>query len=494
MDTPHVKYRHEFLGNIFPWVAIGVLLGLVAVYVPLEITLAVVAGILVLKYVAKHPELGILIIVILTSSIVFEESLPLIPIGVGSFHLSDVLLLFLLASLGYRHIADKGLTFAKSPLNLPLLLFFAVSMVSAVMSVTRYGSDFADVARLVRTISYYLLFFIITNLVTEQARIRFLIKGLFAIALVVGAAMVAQAIVGESVMLMPGRIENASSIGKEFGTLRILPPGQMLVFVAFMTAICLLVFVQDRPVLFSGPFLMLPVLGAGILLTYNRSYWVAAILGVMILLVITATDNKLRLMSLLAVVFIIGGSLTAMYGGSGGKLGTMVDAVSHRFSSLFAGKDLSKSNPVDDRRTENEYAIAHIKRHPLLGIGLGTDYRPKIYGKDDTLTYYVHNAYLWLLTDMGVIGFLCFTWFYGGFLVRVAGHWQRIKDGFMKSAVAGCMLSGIGILFLAFVNPVFMQWYSIVIIAIMAGLAESIFRLNEAGQTDTLAASERPYG
>jgi len=480
MGAPHVKNRFEIFGSLFPLVAIGILLGLIVVYVPPSITLLLIAGVLSLKYIAKRPESGILIIVLLTSSIVFEENLPLIPIGVGSLHLSDALLLFLLALLGYRYWTEKTFTLVKSPLNIPLLLFFAVSTASAAFSVISSGSDFADVARMFRIICYYLLFFIVTNLVTEQTQIRFLIKGLFAIALVVSTAMVVQAIVGESVVLMPGRIENAASMGKEFGTLRILPPGQTLVFVSFICAICLLVFVRDKSVLFSGHLLMLPVLGAGVLLTYNRSYWVAAILGVTILFLITATDNKLRLVSLLAVVCIAGGSLTTMYGGSGGKLGTMVDAVSHRFGSLFAGKELSRSNPVDDRRTENEYAIAQIKQHPLMGIGLGSEYRPKIYGEADTLTYYVHNSYLWLLTDMGIIGFLCFTWFYASFLARAAVHWKRIKDNFMKSAVVGCMISGAVMLFMAMVIPLFMEWFSIVIIACTMGLTESLINGEQA--------------
>lgn len=484
MATPHVKDRYELFGNILPLVIVGILVGLIVVYVPPEIAFSIIAGILLLTVTAKRPELGVLIIVTLTSSIVFEESLPLIPIGVGSLHLSDALLLFLLASLGYRYAVGKTPSLAKSPLNLPLLLFFGVSMVSAAISVIGSGSDFQDVARVFRMVCYYLLFFVITNLVTEQARVRLLIKGLFAIALVTGAAMVVQAGLGDSVVLMPGRIENAASMGQIFGTLRILPPGQTLLFVAFISAICLLVFMRDRPVLFSGPLLMLPILGAGILLTYNRSYWVAAIIGVLILLLITATDNKLRLVTLLAVVCISGGTIIAMYGDSGGKLGTMVDAVSHRFSSLFAGKELSRSNPIDDRRTENQYAIAQFTSHPLVGIGLGADYRPEIYGEGDKLTYYVHNAYLWLLTDMGIIGFLCFSWLYACFIARAAMHWKRIQDDFMKAAVVGCMISGTVMLFMALFIPLFMEWFSIVVIACMMGLTESLIIGEKAAGTE----------
>lgn len=469
--------RHKsdlFVWQTIIWISIGIVLGLVAVYLPLEITLAAIAVILLLKLITSHPSLGVLIIIVLTSSIVFEESIPLIPIGVGSLHISDVLLLFMLGTLGYRYLTEKNFTFAKSPLNIPLLLFVAVSLVSAAVSVTHYGADFNDVARQFRLISYYLLFFLITNFITEKPQIRFLIKGLFIIASVVAAAMVVQAIIGESIQLMPGRIESASTFGSEFETLRILPPGQTLVFVTFITAICALVFVQDKPIIFSGHLYLVPLLGIGIILTYNRSYWVAAVLGITLLLLITATENRMRLVAMLMIVVIFGGSILAMFGGTEGKLGTTVDAVSHRFTSLFAGKELSRSGPVDDRRLENEYALAQIKSHPLLGIGLGNDYRPEIYGPEDTLTYYVHNAYFWLLTDLGIIGFLLFFWFYIMFLVRAAKSWKGVSDNLLKSAVAGFMISGIAILSIALFIPVFMEWFSIVVIATMTGLTETI--------------------
>lgn len=468
------RKREFFTRNSLIWISIGLLLGLVAVYLPLEILLSAIAGGVILNYLAKHPTYSILIIIVLTSSIVFEESIPLIPIGVGSLHVSDVLLLVMLGTLGYRYLSEQNFTFAKSPLHLPLLLFISIALISAAVSVTRYGADFNDVARQFRLISYYLIFFLITNFIREKAQIKLLIKGLFVIAAVVAAAMVVQAIIGESIQLMPGRIESAITFGSEFETLRILPPGQTLVFVTFLTAICVLVFVQEKPVLFSGYLYLLPLLGAGIILTYNRSYWVAAILGLLLLMLITASENRMRLVALLTIVVIFGGSILAMFGGSGGKLGTTVDAVTHRFTSLFAGKELSRSGPVDDRRLENAYALTQIRSHPLLGIGLGNDYRPEIYGPEDKLTYYVHNAYLWLLTDLGIIGFLLFFWFYLLFLARAAKSWKSISDEFLKSAVAGALISGIAILSMALFIPVFMEWFSIVVIATMTGLAETI--------------------
>jgi len=490
-----IRHKSNLLdGQTIFWISIGIMLGLIAIYLPLGITLTAIAGILLLKYLTTRAVLVVLIIVVLTSSIVFEESIPLLPIGVGSLHVSDILLLFMLSTLGYRYLTEKNFTFAKSPLNIPLLLFVSAALLSAIISVVKFGADFNDVARQFRVISYYLLFFLTTNLITEKQQIKLLVKGLFIIAAVVAAAMVVQAIIGESIQLMPGRIESAGTSGSEFGALRILPPGQTLVFVTFIVSICALVFNQEKPVLFSSTFYLTLLLGMGIVLTYNRSYWVTAILGIMTLLMITATENKIRLAALLMVILICCGSIFAMFGGTGGKLGTTVDAVTERFSSLFAGKELEQSSSLDYRRMENEYAVAQIKRHPLMGIGLANDYRPDIYGPDDNLNYYVHNAYLWLILDFGFFGFVLYLWFYLRFILRGFRNWQKIEDTLMQSVVAGSMLSGTGLLLMAFVNPVFMQWFSIVVLAIMIGVSETIIRINDMEIAGFPEDSEREDG
>lgn len=467
-------------------IAIGALVALFLLTIPSNYIVLALIGIFVLAIIVRKPEIGILVIVTLTSSIVFEESLPLIPFGPGSLQLTDILLLFMLGTIGYRLFVDKSLTFAKSPLNIPLLLFLGCAALSAALALVRYGVNFNDVMRLYRLINYYLLFFLVINLVTETAQLKFLIKGMFAIAAVVALAMIAQVIAGESVQLMPGRIESAVSIYRQYATLRILPPGQTLVFVSFITTICLIVFAKDTPVIFSWLFLLALLLGMGTLLTYTRSYWVAILIAAVILFLVTAAESRMRLATLLTVVLLLGGSVIVLVGGTEGTLGTTVSAVSDRFASLFAGRELSESSSLDFRRIENEYAVAQVKSHPILGIGLRNDYRPEIYGSEDKLTYYVHNSYLFLLTDMGLVGFLSFFWFYLRFLHRAITNWKRIADNFLKSALVGFMISGIVILPMALVIPLFMEWYSITVIAVMIGLSEAIITHSEMVEVEEI--------
>ena len=153
-------------------------------------------------------------------------------------------------------------------------------------------------------------------------------------------------------------------------------------------------------------------------------------------------------------------------------------AVFDRFTSLFTGSKLVESSTLQDRFTENGFALDNISEHPVLGIGLGTEYRPSLYGKKDEILYFVHNNYLWIVLDTGVTGLVFYMWFFLGFIIRALNNWRTIKDDYLRSALLGFMLSGTAMLFQALVDPVFMYWFSIVIIAIIAGLSEVIININ----------------
>lgn len=335
--------------------AIGLVSGNLLLNIPPLHGLGIIIGFFVLAVIAVRPEIGILLMVVLLSSIVFEKSLPLIPIGVGSFHVSDVILLFMLGTLTFKIFIRRAYKYVRTPLDLPLALFLVTVLVSICISIAQgqYRTDLSLVLRLLRVVTYYLIVILITNLIRDEKQIRFLISGLLVIAAVVAAAMLIQTMIGESVKLMPGRIEAAGTFGQEYEALRILPPGQTLIFISLITSICMVSFRKHKSLLLSGYSYLVILLGIGVVLTYNRNYWVALLLAVGLLLMLKGIETKKRLLALLMVVTILAGSLVALSDGSGGKVGKAVDAVSARFSSLFAGKALHKVTPsrTDTSRT-----------------------------------------------------------------------------------------------------------------------------------------------
>lgn len=415
---------------------------------------------------------------VLVSSIIFEDKLVLVPIGIGSLHISDVLLIALLLKIYYRNMTDNHYFLAQSPLNLSLGLFYSYVVVTALVSVICYGMEFAIVFKALRVFSYYLVYFLVTNLIRERKQIELVVVGMYVIAVFVAVAMLAQVFVGDSVQIIPGRIEQAETIDQAYDALRLLPPGQTLLYVMLITTVCLITLEARNVTRLSYYLGLAGLLGAGVMLTYNRSYWVAIVLALIFLYLMISGRHRSRflLVSLSAVtamaVFI---TIGMNYPSSREYIVSMAE----RFSSLGAGDDLIQSGSIADRFNENEYAMKKIAENPLFGIGLYNDYRPQIYEPEDDLTHYVHNGYLWLLVDMGIVGFLLFAWFYVGFIVRCWRNWRYIKDSRSQALVVGFMLSAIGIIPMALLNPVYFQWFSIIVLGTIAGLCDSI--LNENG-------------
>lgn len=460
---------------------IGAFIGIFVLKSPILATIAVFT-LPAFFVLLRKPEIVILLLIILLSSIVYEEAIPKIPVVGGSLHVTDVFLSFLLFIIVFKLFTDSSFKLVKTPLNLPLLLFYFSVIISAFISLSYYKLDFHIVTGRFRALTYYLVFFCVTNLIRDKKQVNFLVKGLFAIASVVALTMLIQAIVGDSVKLMPGRVEKASALGQVFEATRIMPPGELLVYTFFITSGCVIAFNRKSKTLFiSLSFYVFVILGIGVLLTYTRSYWVATILALSILLLIASGDNRKRLICLFIVVCVLGGSVSFMVRGDQGRFNKYLVALSKRFTSLFAGEKMIQSETLTWRYSESKYAIKAILKNPIFGIGIGNKYRPQLFGPEDRLMWYVHNGYLFILVKIGFVGLIFFLCFYGAFIVRCLLERRIIEDKMDMAIVTGFMISGVGILFIAVVMPPFMEWHNIMVISTTVGISEAIIRSNKEG-------------
>lgn len=434
------------------------------------------------------PELGILAIVALTSSILFEEALPFLPTAIGNFHLVDTILLALLFLIPLNLIIDKKFSLVKTPLDKPLLLFYLAAIIAAYIAISYYGLGLTKTLRKLSTVTYYLLFFGVTNLIRTEKQVRFLARGLFIIGCITGIAMLVQAIIGESMQFMPGRVESASTFDVVYGATRVLPPGQTLIYVIFITSVCLIA-LNETKLLNPWHYFVAFSTTIGVVLTYNRSYWGSSIISFALLFLFARPRAASRVLRFVLIFLLV---LALPFVGiffSYPSTGIPKTAVAFfdRFGSLFAGKALLESHSLRWRRVENKYAFQQVADHPLVGIGLGNSYRPSVFGPDDNLTWYIHNGYLWIALNFGVIGALPFFWFYLGFIVRGFRNWKKVESDYFRSLVIGITLGGIAILIATMVVPMFMEWYSIVVISIMIGLSEAIIRINERGSQESFS-------
>ena len=164
------------------------------------------------------------------------------------------------------------------------------------------------------------------------------------------------------------------------------------------------------------------ILVTGLVLSGSRSAWIGSAAGFLCLLVL----RKIRLRDTLAVVAAASALLLAIFGAP-----ILVTAISNKLDSGETGEatqyfDLGEAIRQLDTRTYitrnysdsgishrikiSEKAVEYWKESPILGIGLGTFYH-RVTEEKEISPATIHTTALWLLTETGILGLLCFTAF-----------------------------------------------------------------------------------
>lgn len=484
----------NYFSQTLVWCGVFLILGIASLMVNTLIVYAALITILFAVATFRRSELALLLILITTSSIVFEDQLPMLSAGI-SLHIPDILLLGSLSLIFLRRMVEPNFRTIKTPMDRPLLFFVGVTLLSTFIALYQSKVDPIEARRWIRILFYYNTFFIVTNLVRDHRQLNLLIRGILIIASITAAAMVVQFALGSSVQILPGRVEVLATSGKSYESVtRILPPGYSLVVVTFVVLLSLLVFDKSRT---SGWIKLVGVglTGMAILATFLRSYWsaIALVFGIIVLLAKRQDRRRLlRWAGVAVLISIVILSITAQGPDSRGQ--KLISASFERFSSLldtntFEGKDSS----VTWRYIENDYAMKSIAEHPLLGQGMGFTYRPfdrrmdQSYNVGGGLDFrkFIHNGHFWIMLQSGLIGYGIFLWMSLTFIIRGFMYWRKIMVTRLRAVVLGFTLSYIAILVAAVVNSTFMQWYWTPIIGIMMGINEVIIARYQAPETAT---------
>ena len=472
----------------------GLALGIFVQRISPELVLAFLILIGLVFAILKRPEMGLLGILIATSSIVYEDQLPQVSFGI-SFHLSDLLLLGLLGLVLIRWLAEPGFKYVKTPLDLLLMLFLGITVLSTAIALYQSSVDAVTVRRALRIFSYYLTFFIVTNLIRERRQIDFLLRGIFLLAVVVASAIVLQFILGSSVQLLPGRVETLETRGAMFEDItRVLPPGWSVVLVSFAVLLCLLVLETKPAFMLRIPFLGL--LGGALIFTFLRSYWAALFVMVLVMGFLFKGWERGRLIGA-GLLFIYGGFLIFLIASvePESRPSTLISASVDRFSNHFdSGTFQGEDGSMNWRLIENGYAYQTIAENPWLGLGLGFTYRPWDYRIDQIdatgMSYdfrkHIHNGHLWILLQSGVVGYLSLLLLSAVFVMRGLRKWRSIPDPKLQSIVLGFSLTYVVIFIAAVANSSFTQWRWTPILGIMMGINEVIFRMYDDKEIDRI--------
>lgn len=465
---------------------LGLLVGLAFRWISPFFFLGIIGAAALLYTEVERPEIPLLGILVATSSIIFENRLPMVSVGPISLHLPDLLLLGSLGIVAVRVLAAPGVRFVRTPLDVPLLAFFGLTVLSTVLAVNRGLVEGEAARREFRTLSYYLAFFIVTNLVRKRRQIEALLNGIFVLSTLVAGGMILQFLVGDSVQIMPGRVEGLGTQGSVFDDItRILPPGWSIVLISFVALACILVLEglkASKGLILASWGLM----GIALLLTFLRSYWAALVAVLAVALIVFRGEHRRKILRWGLIGGLSGALVFLVLASDPNSRATrLLDASVDRFGTLVRGGTFKgEDSSLNWRMIENKYAAAAIAERPILGSGMGSMYRPwdrrldppRFRTPEYDFRFHIHNGHLKVMVQSGWLGYLSLMSLSLLFLCRGFKLWRRVADHRLKGTVLGFTLAYLGVLIAAVANSTFTQWRWTPVLGIMMGLNEVILR------------------
>jgi O-antigen ligase len=460
----------------------GLLLGIAAIKIPMFLLFVGVAGVIYIMIAWFWPEIAILGILFFTSTIFDVYAYPSIPIGIGNLIISDILLFVLIGIIFLRVILRSSSYFIRTPLDKLLFAFYGTAILATIIGISNSKVTFNGSLDEVRKVNFYLVFFVVTNLVRNEKQLRRLISGIVFLSIFVALAMIAQYILGPSVPILPGRVETLrTSASISYGVTRVLPPGQSMVMLGFVCLVVQMLFNKS-----SSRFIIylfqLGLVGLAVLLTFNRNFWGAIALALFLVSLLVSLRDKVKYVQIVMWVVLVGSFVLILFRSViGGEVNKLVDGITARMSTLFSS-DTANESSLQYRSIENGYAYTQIASTPFIGIGLGAAFRPE----DSRLVgpSYIHNGHLYVILKTGLIGYLFFMWFLLLFIKRGLQNWRQTVDPFLKGIVLSFTVVIVGILAANDVNPIFMQIYWAPVIGAMLGVGEVIQRIYQNRHPD----------
>jgi hypothetical protein len=480
-----IAYPDDRLRHIFLLMGVAIIVGFatggaVMFLSPFVVILALVI-LVAAVIVVKKPELGILGFLALTSTVLESESNPGISIGFGHIYLSDILVFFPFLYIIWRLMFRLETKFVRTPLDIPLVLFILVALVSTGVAMLRGTVTLKACLGPIRDVVNYAIFFGVTNLVRSEKQLKLVLGSMIGFAIMVSIVMMAQYALGAVLPFLPGRVEVLSTEGASYSSVtRIIPPGYSIVFVGFVTACSIWFFdvTQRRSWVMALPIF---ITGMGVLLTFKRHFWGAF---VVIFLIMLFLGNRKEIQRILIrglstmAVMVVATFFVLNYTGSVGP--NLIKGAVDRLLSL------TQSNTYEDpdsslrwRDFENQYAMSNFVSHPLIGIGLGGRYRPWVPSRDwanfDGRAY-IHSGIFWLLLRTGSLGFIFMIWLMVVYVFRGLKYFRLVPNSTYRAYMLGFTLSTLGMLMGNWVEPLISEWYWTGVTAVMMGVSELMIR------------------
>jgi len=356
---------------------------------------------------------------------------------------SAVIILLALMFWGLKIISREEIKFTSTPLNLPILSFIAICVLSLIWS----NSFFVSLKELPLFLAGPLLYFVITNSINDERQINRILD----ILLIVGSLF------GIYGIFQYNGIDFsfwARNIGRQqvFGLF-----GNVNYFAEFLIVplpIAVSLFFASRNK-FKKILLLIATLamGTSLIATFTRgsylSFGVSLIFMFFLLLISRGKNfikNNKKIFIILVAIIII--TFLFVVPTPLNKSGTVISKINSRISVT----QLTQSSSIKRRIAIWKFTVLMIKDHPLLGSGIGTykyntlRYQAEFFAQGENRSLYphgfadkAHNEYLQLWAELGIIGLGIFIWLIISYFSCGLKILRKIRDEYRQGIIIGLM-------------------------------------------------------
>jgi O-antigen ligase/polysaccharide polymerase Wzy-like membrane protein len=306
-----------------------------------------------------------------------------------------------------------------APLTVPLLLLVGAICVGVVTG--HYGhSTPKSLFGSVRALSFLVLLpLVVVNLVRTREQLR-------------SAAIVGAALVTVKSLAGLGAVAAGSGFVVDGATITYYEPTANWITLIFLLVVLAALLARVRlPGWVLGT---LPLALASLVLSFRRSFWIGAVVGLVLVVLLGLGQLGRRVVLPVAVVLVVG-----IYLALGANVVTEAQGpIAKRIQSL--SPSLLSTNPEDRYRIdERKNVVDAIAAHPLEGLGLDVPWvaTHPLSIEHTNGRQYVHFAALWFWLRLGILGVIAYFWILGGAIFASMRLWRRDADPLVRAGGLG---------------------------------------------------------
>jgi len=439
-------------------VILTIFLGVGSAITPVPLAIFSIVPIFIILSCLKF-RLATLVMLFFTSGLIPEQLTPSFPVAGGVVRVEELFLGFLSLILIFK-LGLKVDRFRSNSLCYPIYFFFTLVAISLFIAIGNQNKLKFILTEFKFTL-YWIYAFILSITIKDKKGLTTTVDFIVLLSVILAIVVVFQSFTGIRI-LNHGMLNELVTVDEAIQGINRSTFGGFQAFVVFSFVLTLNRLVKRE----IYPLIAIPVLiviSLGLLVTFGRGVWAVTFVSIFIASIWLGRKYFVLIWVILGLTGIVLGMLLFIIKPE------LVNAAYARMTSI--GAELERGSSYDWRRIENEWALKSIQKHPIIGLGLGGEYKPqqaRFMGEHESRT--IHNSYLWIALKFGLFGLIFPVWLCSLLLLKA----KRIGNTLAISIGA------------AFLNPILvgytqMEWSSIsgvLFMATMVGLLIILDQLN----------------